>query len=63
MQLLCTGFPLQNLRMGVSNFGQEKWKQKERTDVVLKEKKRTIQIFTYELLIQNNNLSITNKYK
>ena len=60
MQLLCTGFPLQNLRMGVSNFGQEKWKQKERTDVVLKEKKRTI---TYELLIQNNNFSITNKYK
>ena len=54
---------LQNLAMGVSNFGQEKWKQKERTDVVLKEKKRTIQIFTYELLIQNNNLSITNKYK
>ena len=26
-------------------------------------KKRTIQIFIYELLIQNNNLNITNKYK
>ena len=25
---------LQDLCIGVSNFGQEKWKQKERTDVV-----------------------------
>jgi len=54
--------PLQNLRMGVSNFGQEKWKQKERKDVVFilskQNKKRTIQIFTYEFFIQNNNLNI-----
>ena len=31
---------LQDLRMGVSNFGQEKWKQKERTDVVFKTKQK-----------------------
>ena len=52
---------LQDLRMGVSNFGQEKWKQKEPDRCYFQnktKKKRTIQIFTYELIIQNNNLSI-----
>ena len=66
MQLLCTGFPRSRICAWEFQILDRKNGNKKNGQMLypyFTKKKRTLQIFRYELLIQNNNLSITNKYK